>query len=695
VSAATTETAARAAEFVEHARRYSELGWALVRLAGKAPRGRDWQKETPGRPGLVAGRWAVWGQRYEMGVLLGSSGLTVVEDDTAEAYARLLELLGGELPMTPIVKSGGRSTHLYFKAGDQGNASVDGLELRAGAQQCVIPPSTHPTSGKPYEWLEGHEPWTVPLLPVPDELLAHFAGTLFASKRAEPVGDEIREKDPGRHRTLLSLAGSMRRRGMSGDEIAVALLAVNAKRCRPPLPEEEVVELARDVARRYEPAAPDPEQERLAREADQLLGRARAGKVPEQPKRKVPALIVSLGTYLAGTQDEAAWIVDHLIGRGSLTIVAGLPKVGKSTFVYGALGAITAGDDRTFLGLPVQAAAALLLTEESPSTVEEKADRFGLSDERVYVLPKRGARAGRSWGKLCEAVLGFCREHPEIRVVVVDTLDKFADLTAKRSEADTGVIRETIDPLYPILDLGAGVVLITHQRKEEGSYGLRVRGGTSLTGSADVIVEIERPYESAGLGKEARVIKLVSRFVDAPDEIAVELDTNGWRSLGTVTAAVRRMRQEDVLELVGDQPATREQLVDAAAGRLSDRTLRRRLDELVERALVARTGEGTKGDPYYWVLTEAGRIFRGNLGGSALAAASGDQPGSQEPSGIQLPEKGGNAAGGRTPSSVATKRNEASRCVVCDTPFHPADLGATHLRCADCVERSRQKGDTT
>lgn len=686
--------AERAAPFVEYARRYSELGWALVRLAGKTPRGRDWQRETPGPAELVAGKWAEWGKRHQMGVLLGASGLTVVEDDSAEAHARLLELLGGELPLTPIVKSGGRSTHLYFSDTGQGNASLDGLELRAGAQQCVVPPSTHTTTGKPYQWLEGREPWTVPLLPVPDELLAHFAGTLFVPRRAEPVDDEIREKDPGRHRTLLSLAGSMRRRGMGGDEIAVALLAVNTKRCKPPLPEKEVVELARDVARRYEPPPPDPEQERLAREADELLGRSRAGKAPEPPKRKVPALIVSLGTYLAGTQDEAAWIVDHLIGRGSLTIVAGLPKVGKSTFVYGALGAITAGEDRTFLGLPVQAAAALLLTEESPSTVEEKADRFGLSDERVYILPKRGARAGRSWPKLCEAVLGFCREHPEIRVVVVDTLDKFADLTAKRSEADTGVIRETIDPLYPILDLGAGVVLITHQRKEEGSYGLRVRGGTSLTGSADVIVEIERPYESAGLGKEARVIKLVSRFVDAPDEFAVELDANGWRSLGTVTAAVRRMRQEDVLELVGDRPATREQLVDAAAGRLSDRTLRRRLDELVERALVARTGEGTKGDPYHWKLTEAGRIFRGNLGGSPLEAVSGDQPESQEPSGIQPSEKGGSPAGGLTPRSVATQAPEQRPCAL-----HPGQhevvkraAGLVYLACG-CAPHER-KGET-
>jgi hypothetical protein len=285
--------------------------------------------------------------------------------------------------------------------------------------------------------------------------------------------------------------------------------------------------------------------------------------------------------------------------------------VGKSTLVYGLLGALTASENGTgsFIGLPVRGSDVLILTEEPPATVEEKADRFGLVDERVHVLPKRGARASRPWPALIEAVLAFCREHEEVRVVVVDTLDKFADLTAKRSEADTGVIREMIDPLYPLLDLGVAVVLITHQRKEEGSFGLRVRGGTALTGSADVIVEVERPAESAGLGRGARVLKLVSRFAGTPEEIAVELGEDGWRSLGTVAGAVRRMRQEDVLTLLDEVPRTAEELLPLAGGRLSQRTLERRLQELSERALAVREGAGVRGDPHRFTLTESGREF--------------------------------------------------------------------------------------
>jgi DNA-binding HxlR family transcriptional regulator len=190
------------------------------------------------------------------------------------------------------------------------------------------------------------------------------------------------------------------------------------------------------------------------------------------------------------------------------------------------------------------------------------------------------------------------------------------------------------------------------------------------------------------------VLKLVSRFTDTPDEIAVELGESGWRSLGTVSAAVRKMRQGDVLGLVAEEPLTREQLVEAAAGRLSEPTLRRRLGELVERALVARIGEGTKGDPYRWQLTEAGLAFRVNFLVSPILGVSGDPSETQHPSGFQPSEKPVTGAGGLTPRAGDRKPDDASICVVCDAPYDPDDEGATRLRCPDCAARSQSKGNS-
>jgi archaellum biogenesis ATPase FlaH len=258
-----------------------------------------------------------------MGVNLGASRLAVIEDDTAAGRAKLVELLGDELAGAPIVESGGRSQHRYYLDEGYENAARDGLELRCGRQQCVLPPSTHPETGRPYRWLV--EPWTVELTPVPAAVLDFFAqgrGKLFA----EPVGDEIRK--PGRRRALLSLAGTLRRRGLGADEILASLAVVNAARCKPPLKDGELAELARDIARRYAPAPPDPEQERIEQKAEQALALPETAATKARSRtRKRQAHTRPIATIATRPTE---WLIGNVIPLGTLSLVAGIGGLGKS-----------------------------------------------------------------------------------------------------------------------------------------------------------------------------------------------------------------------------------------------------------------------------------------------------------------------------------------------------------------------------
>lgn len=144
----------RASRFATHARRYTELKWALVRCDGKRPIGKGWEQSQPDPdPDHAAGLWKTWGERWNMGVVLGPSGLAVVEFDTDEGGRKLIQLLDGELPATPIVTTGSGKLHLYFRdPGGLEKRARDGLELRVGAHVMVLPPSDHPDTGKPYRW---------------------------------------------------------------------------------------------------------------------------------------------------------------------------------------------------------------------------------------------------------------------------------------------------------------------------------------------------------------------------------------------------------------------------------------------------------------------------------------------------------------------------------------------------------------
>ena len=234
--------------------RLTELGWALIRLDGKIPKGKDWQRTKPlPDPLQAAGMWSEWGKRWNMGAVLGPSDLCVLEYDRSEAEQVLLELVGGDWPTTPTARTGSGRRHLYYQAPPNGvtKAARDGLELRLGAHQCVVPPSEHPDTRRLYVWELGLEPWSTPLLKVPADALAYFA----------EAGDVLRDRlqadpdakvHPGQRREqVFRLACSLVSRGVPPDAILTAARAFNDARCEPPLDDTQVVTQVNGAVERY------------------------------------------------------------------------------------------------------------------------------------------------------------------------------------------------------------------------------------------------------------------------------------------------------------------------------------------------------------------------------------------------------------------------------------------------------------
>ncbi len=320
-----------AAMFATHARRYSELGWALIRAEGKRARGSGWQQTQPAEPEFAAGQWQQWGGSWNMGIVLGTSGLVVLEYDDPEAEPLFYKLLGGELPDTPVCRTGSGKLHAFFAAGDEiSRRSRDGLELRAGGHHCLVPPSVHPDTGVAYAWLPDREPWTMAPLPVPAELVDFFqANPATRNGRTPPVGDKIPH---GRqHHELVSIAGTMRRRGLNADEIYAALSVVNRNRCERPGPDENIRQIADSVA------AYDPDPDAAIETIVPVEARTLADVVDTfQRHLHLPdptPLLLTLGTVVANLMDEGDPVWLAVVGgssRGKTEIVAavdGFPGV--------------------------------------------------------------------------------------------------------------------------------------------------------------------------------------------------------------------------------------------------------------------------------------------------------------------------------------------------------------------------------
>jgi len=153
----------------------------------------------------------------------------------------------GDLPDTLRITTGSGGCHLWYKTPTplRNTTRLDGLEgldIRGQGGYVVAPPSMHKT-GNPYVVADNY-----PIPEAPQALIQ-----LCLQKVPESVasdGEPITEGQ--RNQSLTSLAGTMRRRGMTETAIAAALMAVNKEQCKPPLTEQEINTIAKSVSR-YKP----------------------------------------------------------------------------------------------------------------------------------------------------------------------------------------------------------------------------------------------------------------------------------------------------------------------------------------------------------------------------------------------------------------------------------------------------------
>jgi len=192
-----------------------------------------------------------WWTRYpdaQVAIITGSiSGIAVLDDDDPKA------LEGLHLPATPCAMAF-RGPHYYFKNPGEPVHNrigiVKGIDLKGDGGYVVAPPSVN-EQGHQYTWaisLDEEE-----LADLPDWCLEKARIESVIQEEAEEIEEKIAEGE--RNQALTSLGGTFRRRGLSGGEIEAILCEINKRRCNPPLPESEVLTIAKSVSR-YRPDIP-------------------------------------------------------------------------------------------------------------------------------------------------------------------------------------------------------------------------------------------------------------------------------------------------------------------------------------------------------------------------------------------------------------------------------------------------------
>lgn len=243
---------------LEAALDYADLGYRVFPLlpGEKTPATTRGCLDATSDPDLIEEAWG--NAAYNIGI--ATDGLLVVDIDgmsnpwlSTLGADRLYDFAGCPTCRTP---RGGR--HIYFKqpAGEWRNTTsviAPNVDTRADGGYVVAPPSFL-ESGGGYVWLKEHEltndlreppAWLVDRLTKPRRDRGTVK-TVDISSGGNPI------PSGQRNAALTSLAGAMRRYGMTEAEIVAALHVINCSRCIPPMAEDEVEKIAKSVSR-YEP----------------------------------------------------------------------------------------------------------------------------------------------------------------------------------------------------------------------------------------------------------------------------------------------------------------------------------------------------------------------------------------------------------------------------------------------------------
>lgn len=172
--------------------------------------------------------------------------------------------------------------------------------------------------------------------------------------------------------------------------------------------------------------------------------------------------------------EDIDWLVDDLLVRGGFSIIAGPPKIGKSTLVRKLIKEVCEGG--TFLGRGVEPGSVAYLTfEEQPSVLKDQFKSIGITDDHDIYIHTGDILSSNTLEDLEEAIEDL---RPDL--VVIDTLFDISNLD------DINSYKAVYDFLRKIRNIARNTnahILGVHHTNKLGSF----MGSQAIYGAVDTM----------------------------------------------------------------------------------------------------------------------------------------------------------------------------------------------------------------
>jgi hypothetical protein len=190
--------------------------------------------------------------------------------------------------------------------------------------------------------------------------------------------------------------------------------------------------------------------------------------------------------------EKPEFIIDELIATG-LVLVCGKPKVGKSWFMLRMCVDIAAGNKFLSKFAVKPSKVAYFALEDNGSRLQDRLIEMEAEVNLYNILIANQLRVFDDVGLKCFE--DFIASNPEIRVYIIDTMQKIKPTTRSKNTNDYEADYPFASKLQSLaLQYNVVIVLVHHGRKNNTSdeFTDDVLGSTGITAAADIIIMLRR-----------------------------------------------------------------------------------------------------------------------------------------------------------------------------------------------------------
>ena len=263
---------------------------------------------------------------------------------------------------------------------------------------------------------------------------------------------------------------------------------------------------------------------------ERFAGEIQAGLARDREEEERPRLeTFSAAELQRMILPPVQWLVDGLVVRGGLGVLAAPSKYGKSWLCLDLCRSIATGQD--FLGFQTSKARTLYLAlEDSKQRLQARQRRQAPGDDAPENF-EFALRSGTTATKLFAELEEYVERYPDTALIVVDTLQKIRGKTSS-----TNMYAEDYDEAGRLKEFadahGLTILLVHHLRKmkDEDPFAM-ISGSVGIMGAADfacVLTKNKRQDEEA-------VLFITGRDVEENEyKLRFEKEFCTWENIGTV-----------------------------------------------------------------------------------------------------------------------------------------------------------------